>query len=90
MWNRNLNKLIKAYAPHKLLKVTFGGNGVRSEEIGKFGEIEEFNPYACTARVGRAETKNTAIALLSSRLPVDDIVIDEVDVNDVIRQIFNS
>src|SRR3989344_4419267 len=90
IYDGNLDDLIKKYAPHKLLKVVFNGNGVCREEVEKFVEIDEFNQYICTIKTKRNEAKNTAIALLSSNLPVDDIIIDEIDVDDVIRQIFNS
>ncbi|KKS07274.1 MAG: hypothetical protein A2391_00225 [Candidatus Brennerbacteria bacterium RIFOXYB1_FULL_41_13] len=90
IYDGKLDDLIKKYAPHKLLKVVFNGNGVRREEVEKFGEIDEFNPYVCTFKTNRSEAKNTAVALLSSNLPVDDIIIDEVDIDDVVRKIFTS
>ena len=90
IYDGKLDNLIKKYAPYKLLKVVFNGNGVQRKEVEKFGEIEEFNPSICTIKTRRNEAKSTAISLLSSNLPVDDIIIDEVDVDDVIRQIFNS
>ena len=90
IYDGKLDDLIKKYAPHKLLKVVFNGNGVRREEVEKFGEIDEFNPYVCTFKINRSEAKNTAVALLSSNLPVDDIIIDEVDIDDVVRKIFTS
>lgn len=90
IYDGKLDDLIKKYAPHKLLKVVFNGNGIKREEVEKFGEIDEFTPYSCTIKTKRDEAKNAAIALLSSSLPIDDIIIDEVDVDDVIRQIFNS
>lgn len=90
IYDGKLDDLIKKHAAHKVLKVVFNGNGVRREDVEKFGEIDEFNPYTCTIKTKRNEAKDTAIALLSSNLPVDDIIIDEVDADDVIRQIFNS
>lgn len=90
VYDGKLDDLIKKYAPHKLLKVIFNGNGVRREDVEKFGEIDEFDPYVCTIKTMRNEAKSTAISLLSSNLPVDDIIIDEVNVDDVVRKIFNS
>src|SRR3989339_116248 len=87
IYDGKLDDLIKKYATHKLLKVVFNGNGVCREEVEKFGEIDEFNPYVCTFKTNRSEAKNTAVALLSSNLPVDDIIIDEVDIDDVVRKI---
>jgi len=90
VYDGKLDDLIKKYAPYKLLKVVFNENGIKREDVKKFGEIEELSPYSCTIKTARNKTKDTAIALFSSGLPVDDIVIDEVDIDDVIRQIFNS
>lgn len=90
IYDGQLDDLIKKYATHKLLKVSFNGQGVKRKEIEKFAEIARFNPYICIFKTPRAEAKNTAIGLLSSNLPVDDIIIDEVDIDDVVRQIFNG
>lgn len=90
IYDGKLDELIKKYAPYKLLKVIFNGAGAQREELEKFGEVEELSRYACALKVKRTEVKEKAIALLSSDLPVDDIIIDEVDVDDVIRHIFNS
>jgi ABC-2 type transport system ATP-binding protein len=90
IYDGKLDDLIKKYAPYKLLKVIFNGNGIKREDVEKFGEVLALTPYTCTIKTKRDETKEVAIALLSSGLPVDDIIIDEVDVDDVIRQIFNT
>lgn len=82
--------LIKKYTPYKLLKVVLNGDGALCEEVQKFGEIENFSPHSFTIKVNRNEVKDTAAALLSSDLPVDDINIDEADIDDVVRRIFNS
>ena len=56
----------------------------------KYGELDAFNPYSCVIKTTREEAKNVAAAILSSDLPVDDILIDEIDVDDVIREIFGK
>lgn len=83
-----LDELIKKYAGHKSLKLTFHGRGVARQEIEKYGEIETYDRYACVLRVNRAEIKERAVALLQSDLPVDDILIDEPAIDDVVRTIF--
>lgn len=90
IYDGRLDDLIKKYAPHKLLKITFNGNGIRREDVEKYGKLEGFNPYSCVIKTERGEAKNTAAAILSSNLPVDDILIDEIDVDDVIREIFGK
>lgn len=90
IYDGRLDDLIRKYAPYKLLKVTFEGAGVKREDIARFGDIEEYAPHRTVIRVPRAETKKAATALLSSSLPVDDILIDEMDADEVVRMIFKD
>lgn len=90
VYDGNLDALIRKYDPYKLLKVTFNGDGVEKSLMEKFGTVEEFDPYHCIIRVPRDEAKNRAAALLSSSIPIDDILIDEVEIDNVIREIFKS
>ncbi|MBI4023194.1 AAA family ATPase, partial [Candidatus Berkelbacteria bacterium] len=90
VYDGRLDQLIKRYAQDKLLRVTFHPPGVTRKKIERFGEIVRFQRYACTLKSTRSEAKRTAIALLSSNLPVDDLLIDEIGVDEVIRHIFNA
>lgn len=83
-----IDNLVKKYAPYKLLKITFDENGIRREQIEKYGEVMEFSSYRAVVKAARSDAKKVAIALLSSPLPVDDILIDEVEIDDVIRKVF--
>ncbi|MFA5871706.1 MAG: ABC transporter ATP-binding protein [Parcubacteria group bacterium] len=89
-YDGDLTSLIEKYAPYKVLKVTFEGGGVREEEVRKFGEVYKFTPNNVTLRVPREKAKNVARDILSSNLPVDDILIDEVEISDVVRKIFSK
>ncbi len=89
IYDGQLSDLIKKHAPYKLLKVTFTQDITR-EQLAGLGEISEFQPYAATLRVRREEATKTAAMLLNAGLPVDDLLIDEVEVDDVIRTIFNE
>ncbi|MFA5946253.1 MAG: ATP-binding cassette domain-containing protein [Patescibacteria group bacterium] len=90
VYDGKLVDLIEKYAPHKLLKVIFDGTGVERTAVEKFGELLEFAPFACTFKTHRNAVKQLAIALLSSNLPVDDILIEEVAIDDVVRKMFHS
>ncbi|MBU4142100.1 ABC transporter, partial [Patescibacteria group bacterium] len=83
-------ELIKKHAPYKLLKITFEMNGIKKEQVEKYGEVIEFNSYRAVIKVARSNAKKVAIALLYSSLPVDDILIDEVEIDDVIRKVFGK
>ncbi len=82
-----LDNLVKKYAQDKLLKITFESS-VSKEYVEKYGELLQFNSSSCVIKVPRHEAKNVAARILSSDLPVDDILIDEVDVDEIIRKIF--
>ncbi|NOQ67851.1 ATP-binding cassette domain-containing protein [Patescibacteria group bacterium] len=90
LYDGQLDDLIKKYAPYKLLNITFNNNGVKRHEIEKYGLVDKFNQFNVTFKIDRAKIKEVAIAILSSNLPVDDILIDEADIDDVIRKIFSS
>ena len=90
LYDGQLDDLIKKYSPYKLLNITFNDNGVKRREIEKYGLVDKFNQFNVTFKIDRAKIKETAIAVLSSDLPVDDILIDEADIDDVIRKIFSG
>ena len=83
-----LDELIKKYAPYKLLKITFNDGEINKETLDKFGLVQKFTSYSAEIEVEREKVKEIATAILSSGLPVDDILIDEVDIDEVIRKIF--
>lgn len=90
MYDGGLAELIEKYAPYKVLKVTFEGEGVKREDIEKYGEVTNFQPNRITLQVDRDKAKDAAREILSSDLPVDDILIDEVEISDVVRKIFSN
>ena len=88
LFDGELKNLVARYAPHKLLKVTFTGEGVQRHTIAAYGDVEAYEPYCYAIRVPRNHVKDAAAAILSSGLPVDDIFIDEVGVDEVVRKLF--
>jgi ABC-2 type transport system ATP-binding protein len=90
VYDGDLQALIQKYAPYKLITITFNNEGVKKEEIEKFGEPGEFSPYKASLKIPRDRAKYIASQILSSHLPVDDILIDEPEVDDIIRKIFQE
>lgn len=89
IYDGNLDALVRAYAPHKLLKLTFTAPIEQPEKtLAPFGTVRAHTQSTATLEVAREQVKEKAIALLSSTLPIDDIVIDEVEIDDVIRKMF--
>lgn len=90
VYDGRLNDLIMRYASHKLLTITFNDQGVTEEQIAEYGEINKFEQYKVSLNVARDKVKEVASKILNSKLPVDDIFIDEVEIQDIIRKLFES
>lgn len=82
-----LSELVEKYAENKMLTVTFTRE-VEMKDVKNFGAVDDFNPIRVQFKVPRADVRSVAKEILSSDLPVDDIMIDEVDVESIIRSIF--
>ena len=85
-----LQDVIEKYAPYKELKITFNGNSISEADLKSYGQLDKWDKHSANIRVERAQVKDAAARLLSSDLPVDDIMINEVDIQRVIRRMFKA
>jgi len=85
-----LEELVRRYAQHKLLIIYFSAGNVKIQDIERYGEVAAIETEKAVLRISRDRVKETASAVLSSNLPVDDILINEVEIDDVIRAIFSN
>ena len=81
-----LADLITRFSDEKLVRLTFA-QPVTPDALAPFGAFEMPDETHATFRVPRADSARRAGALLST-LPVSDITIDEVEAEEVIRQMF--
>jgi ABC-2 type transport system ATP-binding protein len=91
-YDGSLDELIKTNIPHKIIKLTFDASngGINKPDLEVFGTVKHFSDFDAEIEVDREKVKEVATAILSSKLPVDDILIDEVEIDDVIRKIFTK
>jgi ABC-2 type transport system ATP-binding protein len=82
-----LDELVKTYADHKILHVDFDRQ-VPKKDLEPFGKLKGSDGYSADFMIGRDAVKDASIKLLSSNLPIADIGITEVPIDDVIRKIF--
>jgi ABC-2 type transport system ATP-binding protein len=90
IYDGQLADLIKKYAPYKELKLTFDEGKITKEDLKKYGKVDSFSKFGANIQVDREKVREAAAKLLSSKLPIDDIIIDEVDIDKVIRRIFKE
>lgn len=83
-----LSDVVDRFADFKLITIQFEGTATCSEEaIAKYGEVVEKNPGSVTLKVKR-DRVIPACKVLLDELPVSDIDIQEVPIEEVIRKIF--
>ena len=83
-----LSEVLDRFADFKLVTIqTEGGKTFSNEALAKFGEVIEQNAGSIKFKVKRDRVIPVCKALLDE-LPVSDIDIQEVPIEDVIRQIF--
>ncbi|KKU27363.1 MAG: ABC transporter [Candidatus Magasanikbacteria bacterium GW2011_GWA2_46_17] len=86
VYDGKLQKLLDQYIDHKILEVTFTEN-VDAKTLARFGKLKERAAKRAVIEVRKDKAKDIAVQLLT-KLPVDDILINEVGVDEVIRKIF--
>ena len=90
IYDGRLAELIRTYAHQKVLTVTFAESVPADSRLERYGELVESGPYKAVMRVPRERIKQVAAQLLASDFPVDDILISEVAVDEVVREIFQA
>ncbi|MDQ2799248.1 MAG: ATP-binding cassette domain-containing protein, partial [Armatimonadota bacterium] len=86
IFDDRLDTLVACHSHSKLLRLTFD-RAVTQAELVPFGTVLSFDGTRAVLEVPRGESAQAAGAVLT-RLPVVDITIDEVEADEIIRQIF--
>jgi ABC-2 type transport system ATP-binding protein len=83
-----LSEVVDRFADFKLVTIQCeGGTKTSAESLAKYGEVVEQNPGSFTLKVKRDRVIPVCKALLDE-LPVSDIDIQEVPIEEVIRKVF--
>jgi ABC-2 type transport system ATP-binding protein len=83
-----LDEVIDRFADFKLITIQCDtATGCEADELKNFGEVVEHTPASIKLKVKRDRVISVCKALLDE-LPVTDIDIQEVPIEDIIRQIF--
>lgn len=88
MYDGPLQTLIDRYADYKVLTVTFT-KPIDEHDLAGMGAVREFAPRRAVLAVEDANVKKVASKILKD-MPVDDLLIDEMGVDEVIRRIFTE
>lgn len=88
VYDGDLDKLVKKYVRNKNISFVLNKR-VTVEDVRKFGEIVEFERHNVVISVPREDVPAVSAKVLRS-LPVEDLDIRELPLDEVVRQIFNE
>lgn len=88
IYDGSLSALMAKYVSHKVITVTFT-EAITKKDIAQYGTLREYSAERAVLEIPEASVKDVATKLLTD-YPVDDILIDEVPVEDVVRTIFKE
>ncbi len=88
IFDDTLDALSRQFSDRRRIVLRFR-EPVSAHELATFGEVVESGDLSASIDVGRDETPKVAAAVLQA-LPVEDIAIEDVDVEEIIRKMFTS
>ena len=88
VYDGSMNNLLYKYRNKKYLTILFTEK-VKADEIKKYGKIIERKPLSYTLEI-KAEDQPQILATISEQLPVDDIDIVHVPLEEIISDIFQT
>jgi ABC-2 type transport system ATP-binding protein len=88
MYDGQLSHIVKRLSTHKYITVIFSGP-VDRQQLDQIGQVREFTFPQAVFTVEREHSNSLATKLLQD-FPVEDINIEEPDIEEIIRQVFQG
>jgi ABC-2 type transport system ATP-binding protein len=87
-YDGSIENMMQDYIQNKILKISFSEPQTK-KDFQKYGHITEWGKINMTIDVSKEKIRHIAAEILT-KYPVSDIMIDEVQVEEVIRKIFQQ
>lgn len=88
VFDGDLSEIVEKYADHKLLSVVFAKE-IDPKKLEEIGKVKEYEFPKAVISVKR-EVASVAAAELLQHFPVADLNIEEVPIEDIIREVFTG
>ena len=88
LYDGKLANLVKKFSPNKLISITFK-KPLDKRELEKLGKLKVYEYPKAVLSVKSSDTNRIAAQVLE-KLPVEDINIEEADIEDIIRLVFEK
>jgi ABC-2 type transport system ATP-binding protein len=86
IFDDTLRALVEQYSPSRALRLQFE-QPVALQQLQRFGRVVRHEPLEATLEVSREQVSRVAAEILQA-LPVHDITIEEVEIDEIIRDLF--
>jgi ABC-2 type transport system ATP-binding protein len=88
VFDGELSEIVEKYADHKVLSVVFAKE-IDPKKLAEIGEVKEFDYPRAVIYVKR-EASSLAAAELLQHFPVADLNVEEVPIDQIIREVFTG
>lgn len=88
IFDGTLDGLSRQFSDRRRIVLRFSET-VEKQDVARFGELVESDEFSASIDVARDDTPKIAAAVLQA-LPVEDIAIEDVDVEEIIRKMFTA
>ncbi len=88
VYDGSVDDLMHSYADHKVIRLTFS-HEYKEDNLGKYGEVVERSGLTVVLKASKKDIARSTATILSE-LPVEDLSVEEVEIEEVIRKIFNT
>ena len=88
IYDGSVDDLMNHYADHKIVRLRFSRE-YNGHDLSKYGEIVEQTSHSVVLKTSKEDIAKSTAKILSE-LPVEDLSVEEVEIEDVIRKIFTQ
>lgn len=89
LYDGSITNLTERYATQKIIRIMFDKK-VSRDTAEKYGSMAKYDPFEVQYEVSRGDIQEKIKEIVSSALPISDIAIDEINVEKIIRKIFQE
>jgi len=88
IFDGDLAEIVEKYADHKILSVVFSKE-IDPKQLEKIGTVKEYNYPRAVISIKREATSAAAAELLQN-FPVADLNVEEISIEEIIREVFTG
>lgn len=89
IYDGSVENLMHTYADHKIIRLRFSHEYKGDSSLDKYGEVIERNGLSVVLKTSKVDIAR-ATARILNELPVEDLSVEEVEIEEVIRKIFTG